>query len=876
MPRSSPLAALALLALAAPAAAQHALGGGGAYDPKVPTPRAVLGYELGERFTPHHMIVRYLERLAAASPRVRVDTVARTAEGREVLLATVTSEGSHGRLAEIRADAGRLADPRTLAAGDLAAVVARTPAVAWLGYTVHGNEASGTEAALGLLYQLAAGTDAETRLVLDSVVVLVDPVQNPDGHERHVQDVGRMRSAAGADPDPDAMVHAGTWPGARTSHYFFDLNRDWFIQSHPETRGRVATFTSWWPHVAVDLHEMGPNSTYFFAPPMEPVNKNVDASIRRWWDVYAAANAAAFDARGWSYFRREGYDEFYPGYGVSWPILTGAVGMTYEQASSAGGAYRRTDGTVLTLRDAASHHYAAAWATVLTTARRRSERVRDYAAFRQSAVTGALRGGARAVAFARDPHGRADSLARRLQANGVTVQRLRAPADAQGVPHGEAGGRRRLRLDAGSYVVDYAQPQGRLARALLEADAQLDSSFIAAELESRRTGQPDRFYDVTAWSLPMAYRLRAWTLAAPPAGLEEARFDPDGAAGARASAVPADSARYAYAFAPGGEASLRLLAALLADSVRVWYAPKAFRAGADRFDAGAFLVRVAGNRAGVHALVRRRAGEARADVAALARAAVDEGTDLGSNSVIPLRPPRVALLGGAPVRGNSFGFAWFALDQRLRYPATLLAASAVEGGALGDFDVLVVPSAPAAPLERALGDGGRDRLAAWVRAGGTLVTLDEATGWLASERLGLSRLRVRRDSTRADSAAGAPLPAEVPGAIVRAVADTLSPLLAGVRAPELPVLVFSDRVYTPPRDLRAGEAVVRYAAEPRLRLSGYLWPEAPARLAGTPYLWTERAGRGRVIGFAGDPNFRDLWRGLLPLFANAVLVGPSM
>ena len=173
------------------------------------------------------------------------------------------------------------------------------------------------------------------------------------------------------------------------------------------------------------------------------------------------------------------------------------------------------------------------------------------------------------------------------------------------------------------------------------------------------------------------------------------------------------------------------------------------------------------------------------------------------------------------------------------------------------------------------GDGGKQAIQTWVRAGGALITLDGATAWLATEQLGLARLRLRRDTTRADSAGGAPLPADVPGAIVRAIADTLSPLLAGIRDTEFPVLIFSDRVYNVPKDLRAGEAVVRYADKSRLRLAGYVWPEVPERLAGSPYVWTESVGRGRVIGFAGDPNFRDMWRGLLPLFANAVFLGSN-
>jgi hypothetical protein len=866
-----------LLALgASPLAAQHAFSAGGPYDPAVPTPRSVLGYGIGDRFTPHQLVARYLQRLAAGSRRIRLDTVARSFEGREVFLLIATSEANQARLDRIRADAARLADPRGASPAELRTVAARLPTIVWLGYTVHGGEASGVEAALALAYQLAAGRDADTQLVLDSVVVLIDPVENPDGHERHVQDVLRARGAGGArdvPTEPGAMVHQGSWPGPRGSHYGFDLNRDWFILSHPETRGRVATFLRWWPHVAVDLHEMGANATYYFAPPMEPINKNVPQNIAHWWDVFAAANAAAFDAHGWSFFRREDFDEFYPSYGDSWPILTGAIGMTYEEASSGGGAVRRRDGTVLTLREAAWHHYTASWATLLTAARHARERVQDYLSFRQSAVSDAERGPMRAVVLERDAQGRADSLAALLLANGVEVGRLRAAADVrEATAYGEAAPRA-ARLAAGSYVVDLAQPQGRLAKALLEPDAQLDSSFIAQELERRRTAQPDRFYDLTAWSLPYDFRVRAWWTRTPVLPVDA--VDTGAMRGASPPAPQAEPARYAYAFAPGSEASLRLLGALLADSVRVAFAPRAFREGDERFPWGAFLVRLAANGAGTPEVVRREAVAAGARVVALGTALADEGPDLGSNTVFPVKAPRVALLGGPPVSGSSFGFAWYAFDQRLHYPVTTVSAASLDRLELADFDVLVLPSVAAGALDRALAERGRDRLVAWVKDGGTLITLDAATSWLAGEKTGLARLRLRRDTTRADSAAGAPLPAGVPGAIVRLIGDTLSPLIAGL-GPEVPALVNSDRIYTPPKDLRAGEAVLRYAPVSRLRLAGYLWPEVPARLAESVYLWTEDVGRGRVIGFAGEPNFRDLTRGLLPLFANAVFLGPSM
>jgi hypothetical protein len=303
------LLSVAVIAAPAVSAAQHAFSEQGAtYDARVPTPRAVLGYDFGQRFTTHRAMLRYIERLAAASPRIRVDTVARSFEGREMLLLTVTSEANMARLAQLQADAQRIADPRGAAAGEVDAAVRRLPAVVWLAHSVHGGEASGVEAGLALLYQLAAGTDADTRLALDSTIVLIDPNQNPDGRERHTHDVERAWSAQSLPATPGAINNAGSWPGPRTSHYSFDLNRDWFIMSHPESRGRVASFLKWMPHVAVDLHEQGSSASFYFAPPREPDNKNNPKHLFKWYDIYAAAHGAEFDRHGWSYFRREGYD----------------------------------------------------------------------------------------------------------------------------------------------------------------------------------------------------------------------------------------------------------------------------------------------------------------------------------------------------------------------------------------------------------------------------------------------------------------------------------------------------------------------------------------------------------------------------------------
>jgi len=869
------MAILPLVAMVAPQLlAQHSFTESGTapartYDPKVPTPRSILGYEIGERFTTHRAMMRYIERIAATSKRVKVDTVAHSFEGREMLVITIANDANLARLADIQKDARRVADPRGASAGEIDAAVKRMPAIVWLAHSVHGGEASGLEAGLALLYQLAAGTDPETRMALDSTVVLIDPNENPDGRERFTHDLERMTSSQGIAADPQALNNAGSWPGPRTSHYYFDLNRDWFTQSHPESQGRVKSFLAWMPQVAIDLHEQGSSASFYFAPPREPDNANNPKHLAKWFDIFAAAHGSAFDEHGWSYFRREGYDSFFPGYGEGWPMLTGSIGMLFESASSAGGAVRRNDGTLRTLKQAAWEHYAAEWMTVRTSARRRTELLKDYAQARSDAISSHAKDAMRAVVVQRDDQGRADSLASKLRDNGIDVLRLTADVDLKdATPYGTAGMSLSTKVRAGSYVVDYAQPQGHLAKALLEPDAVLDSTFLKFELELRRTGQRNRFYDMTAWSMPYAWRLQAWSVRTIPAGTVALTDLP------RTASVAAPVAQYGYAFAPGSEASVHLLAALLKDSIHVWHAPNAFTAGGVKFAHGAFVVRVAANGPDVHTRINARAQESGARIVAIPSAGVTDGTDLGSNSVVPVLAPQVAVLGNTPVSGTPFGFIWYALDQRIGYPSTIIDAGYIASGDMKRFTVLIIPSTQGGALDRALGDAGKARLTDWVRGGGVLITTEAATQWAAQPN-GLLRMRARRDSARADSAGGAPLPGGLPGVLARTTGDTLSPLLAGVSERDIPVFVNADRIFSVPKDLAAGEAVMRFAPSARVRIAGYFWPEAEARLGLSPYLWTERVGRGRVIAFTQDPVYRDMFHTTLPIFANAVLLGAT-
>jgi len=352
---------------------------GGTYDPSVPTPASFLGYTIGDDITPHHRLQAYVEAVAAASDRVEVGSYGYTNEGRQLLFITITSPANQARVEDIRLNMGRLADPRGESQADLDAIVQESPAVAWLSYSVHGSESAGTEAAILTVYQLAAGTDAVTRNILDELVVIIDPASNPDGRERVVQSFHTRR---GMNANPDSWERGSDWPGGRSNHYLFDLNRDWSWQTQAETQQRTVQYLRWNPVVHVDLHEMGGDS-YFFFPAATPVHGAIPDVVMKWQQLYGEGNAEAFDHFGWPYYTKIGFDMYYPGFGDSWPSMMGAIGMTYEQGggSSVGIAIERDDGTTHTFRQRAHGHFTTSMATLKTTADRRQERLTDFLAF---------------------------------------------------------------------------------------------------------------------------------------------------------------------------------------------------------------------------------------------------------------------------------------------------------------------------------------------------------------------------------------------------------------------------------------------------------------------------------------------------------------
>jgi Zinc carboxypeptidase len=842
---------------------------------QTPTFREVTGHGFGERITQHHQMERYLQRLAETSDRVRLVRQGESWEGRGLWVAIVTAPENHARLEAIRAASLRLADPRATRPDEIARLPGDQPVVMWFGGSIHGFELSGSEGALKLLEHLTTRSDEGTLAALRGAVVLVDPMLNPDGrdafaHLNHER-IGRRPSSNRDDWSNDFTA----WQPLqfRTGHYYFDNNRDWFAQTQPETRHRVAFLRQWAPQVAVDMHEMGPDAEFYFDPPGDPTNPHFPSFASRWFRTFGEAYAAAFDSAGFEYMTRERYNYFYPGY-TSHRGYQGAVAMLFEQGSTRGLVLTRGDQSVRGLADAVEQQYLAAWTAVRTAVAGRDRLLREYHESQRGLVTGADVGSAATSRrFLIDPAqgdpGLVRELVTLLERNGIEVGVLEAPARLTGVVDraGRPAGARDF--PAGAYVVDTQQPAGRLARTLLAPDTPQPEAFLRRARAYVERAENPRFYDITAWSLPLLFNLGVH-------GTNDSRVLPAPAVPAAPAVLGQEGRRaggqYALLLDGANVYTVAALHRLLDEGVRVGVLTASSRIAGRPVAGGAGIVRLGQNDSSAAGAVDRVAAEFGITVTAVPTGLSDSGFPaLGSGDhTFNLRPTSVALLAEDGIQGYSFGWNWYTLDRQYQLPVTVLRTRAVRGLKLERYDAIVLPEANADPLREALGDEGLDRLERWVRDGGTLVAIGAAVEFARRHfELGL---RSWYDTAPGSTAQRF----DVPGAVFQAELDLRHWASAGYRAAPLPVLVSSSRIYLDPVGPPSAErrVIARYAAASP-KLAGHAWPESLERLPGAVYAYEERVGRGRVIAFAEEVSFRAFARGTNRLFLNAVVLGPS-
>lgn len=837
---------------------------GTTYAPGVPSTAAVCGHEPGQRFVDHGDVLRVLDAICGASPRATLIEYGETHQGRPLLLALCSSERNLARISAIEEGLAALRDSRRTDAAEREALIAALPVVVWLSFSVHGNEPAGTEAALPLLYHLAACEDEDVQTLMDQAVVVIDPSLNPDGRDRYVRWFESVVGRA-PNPDPQAMEHDEPWPGGRENGFHFDLNRDWAFGTQVETRARLKRIRRLPPQVHADLHEMGYNSSYFFFPAAPPSHRSVPEASRELSATFGRANAAAFDARGWVYYTAENFDLLFPGYGDSWPMLNGAIGMTYEQAGhSAGGlAVTRDDGDLLTLEDRAAHHFTAALTTIRTAVAERSTLLEHFTRFHEEAFWEGENGAIRSIALVpgRDA-GRTVDLIEVLVAQGIEVERATAAFQTTGERFTDRAVEART-LPEGTYLVPLAQPSGRLARALLEP---------------RATIRTDDFYDLSAWSLPMAFGVEALVLTAP---LDVVREPVRDAPRPKGGIVGA-GASVGYLVEWSSVEGPSFLNRVQGEGVHVSCLTREIRLGDRWYGPGTLFIptRQRGAVASVdlEAVIDSAARATGVTAVRTSTGWTDEGPDLGSDTVVSLRPAKIALVGGPGVSATSYGACAHFLSARLGASFTALSLDDLGGVDLERYNVVVLPDGRG--FRSRLKDGV-DGLRAFVERGGILIALGGAAFALGDEGVGLVSVAARKrpddDNSGKDGTDHGEdrswMVAEqvirgrernVPGTFFRARLDPDRRLSFGA-GEEIAVLLDSTRVFDPEGGARS---IARLAAEPYL--SGHVTPVSEAALAGGDYLVSASIGRGEVVLFAEDPLFRGFLRGQFGLFSNAV------
>ncbi|RUO44453.1 peptidase M14 [Aliidiomarina taiwanensis] len=846
------------------------------YLSSTPTVEQVLGYAAGSRISSPAAIHHYFSALAQAHPdRIKLFEYGRTWEGRPLFYAAISSPENIARLEQLEANMRLLADPRQTSEAEAADMIKQQPASVWIASSVHGNEISPADSSMVTAWHLLAHQDEATNALLQDTVIYLDPLQNPDGRARFVS---RYYATIGLEPAADriAAEHNEPWPNGRTNHYLFDMNRDWLTLTQPETQGRVRVLQQTFPLLFVDSHEMGGDSPYYFTPEAHPYNPFITQPQREALHWVGEHNASHFDANGIDYYTREIFDAFYPGYGASWPLYHGTIAMTYEVGSSRGHTFRTRDGETLTYADTVQRNFIAYMATIETAQQRRQALLERFYQYRSEAVNAGNKGDVRSYIFAnqRDAAGHR-KLMSILTEHGIEVEQAQNDFRAC-----------RTRFPAGAYIVNANQPSYQLIRTLLDKHVPMDPEFLAEQERLRANNLPDQIYDVTAWSLPLQFNLDMQvcnrTVSTDTVKVAPQRIQP--------GTLSNPDARYGFFAAWGDMNTGRLLTAALRAGLLVRSADVAFtdKTGT-QYPAGSLIIPREGNPEQLNDILTELAHSSGAHLVGSDSSWMQAGPNPGSNNVKRMHAPRIAMLWGEPSNVLSAGSTRFIIEREFNYPVTAIRAEQLKQANLSRYQVIILPATRGAGYQQALGASGREHLRQWVQNGGVLITLGNATAFATSgdNPLLASQLEMKAqvgDVVPKGQSAGALItdkqdlqryirpdktrPDWVAGALLRAEVDQEHWLTAGIHS-HLHSLYTGNAMYTPLR-IEDGRNLVYFSDKEQVLASGHMWPESHEQVALKPLLMQQPHGRGMVVSFTQEPNYRAYMDGMHVLLMNAI------
>lgn len=800
------------------------------YDQAIPTPESIIGHQVGKWHITHDKLVQYMKALAASSDRITIEDRGNTFEDRPLLLLTITSPENHKDIDNIRNNHVLLTEN-----GASSLNTSSMPIVVYQGFSIHGNEPSGSNASLLAAYHLAASQSQDVKDLLDNTVVLFDPSFNPDGLQRFAY-WANVNKSKNLNADPNDREYDEVWPGGRTNHYWFDMNRDWLPVQLPESRARIASFHKWMPNILTDHHEMGTNATFFFQPGIpsrtHPLTPKMNQQLTKEIGNY---HAKAMDKIGSLYYTEESFDDFYYGKGSTFPDINGGIGILFEQASSRGHIQESANG-ILTFPFSIRNQLTAALST-LEAAKNMRVKILDYQrSFFNNARSEATRQGNKAVVFGSEKDAaRTFHLAEILKRQKIKFHEVNRDFTSNG-----------KRFKKGySYIVPKNQKNTRL----------LDAMF-----DVRTTFTDSLFYDVSAWTFSHAFNVDYSDDASTSNAGDEVTDLKHKAGGA-------DKSNYAYLMEWHEYYTPSTLYHILKKGIRAKVAMKQFSLNGKQYDYGTIMIPVQNQKLNtdqLHSLLNKLGKETHVQFDAVGTGLTPQGIDLGSSNFRPLVFPKIALLVGDGISSYDAGEIWHLFDQRFNMKVTKLNAENVGRADLSKYTTIIVPNS-----RSGLNDSQTKKVEEWVRTGGTLIAYRSAVNWLKNKKL--LDFETKKSEVKAKNVTfeqkgdfnGAQV---IGGAIFEAEIDRSHPINFGYTNDKI-ALFRNNTIFIKP-DKDSYDNPIKYTKNPLL--SGYISKPKLDSLAGTVPFKVGRKGQGRVIAFTDNTNFRAFWYGTNKLLMNAI------
>ena len=902
------------------------------YEDNIDKPSTFLDFNYGDRVASPEQITNALSKWSKQSNKIKVVEYARTHEDRPLHAVFISSSNNLNNLNNIKNNISKLSDARKTSDREAAQIINNLPAVAWMAYSIHGNETSGADAAMGVIYHLIASKDEDILNMLDEMIIIIDPLMNPDGRARFAKNLEQYRGTA-PNYDDQSLLHTGDWPYGRTNHYYFDLNRDWLYLTQPETQGRVALINQWRPQILVDGHEMGSQDTFMTGPPREPINKNIDTDLIKWGNVFAQDQATAFDENNWRFYTGEWHEDLYPGYSF-YVQFRGTLGILYEQSRMAEDGVKRPEGTIQSYKESVHHQFISTLTNLNTLLTNTKSIYKDYWDGRKYNISKeSIYADKTYVVLPTNNKGRLNTLVEKLIAQDIEIYQNSKPINSSNVLKQNGDIEESFVIPVGSMIIPNNQPEAPLIAAFLEFDADINEAVLIEEKQKRLRNGSSIMYDTTAFNFTMMYGLPAITVPenisnnlkpwAPSSVIQEVNED------ALMWAVDGDDDR-----------SVAFAARLMEQDVQVRIIDKESNLSDHNLTRGSVAVIAMDNPEykNLYNVVKKTATDLDVSVVSIESGfGSEELPDWGGRHFRLLNKPQIAILSHEGFNSYDVGVSWWSLDHHLGIRHSQLNSSLLSYGDLRRYNTIILPSG-----NPDIGNYSKEILIDWVKQGGTLIANNRAARLIASSgdfgdvkllqqtfednesfnidlmreiyslnndlnknEVNLNRVNFEIDYPwesvdktytkdqlqMRDKWQSLLMPS---GSMVAARSDQQHWLTFGtddlipVLYANNPILMTGGNAEAP---IRIGELIKNDEVEEaralnwsqipqgfdlNVRMSGLVWPEASQRIANSAYLTREKIGKGQVILFSGEPNFRGSTIGTNRIWLNAVIYGSGL